>query len=157
MPLPLAAAGIALARKAALSKVRRGAKKQIKKSAEGITKSKSSGKKTKKDISWLEIGLVIIFVALPNDLIDVFNLTIVGKLVTIFIEPITLFFLFAWFWVRVREKPSRRIVKSAITFVAEIIPFIGLLPLWTLLVINVKTGWLDKFLAIPMKLLSFGK
>ena len=161
MPLPLAAAAI-VARRAALSAARKGkgaAKKKFKRDLGRMAKIQGGpiSAEARKKIGWPEIILVILLIALPNDLLDIINLTGIGKLVTIFIEPITLFFLFAWFWVRVREKPSKKIVKNALTFIAEIIPFIGLFPLWTLLVINVKTGWLDKLLAIPMKLLSFGK
>jgi len=160
MPIPLAVAGI-VARRAALSAARKGgraAKKKFKTDIGRMAKIQGgAGDEARKKISWLEIILVTVVFAAPNDFLDVINLTGIGKLITIFIEPVTLFFLFAWFWFRVREKLSKKIIKNAVTFLAEIIPVIGLAPLWIILVINVKTGWVDKLLAIPMKLLSLGK
>jgi len=154
MPLPVAVAIAArvAARRAALSAARKRAIKSRKKLARF---QGGSGKESKRNISWAEIALVVFFVALPNDILDVINLTGVGKLVTIFIEPITLSLLFFWFWFRVREGAPRKILKNLLTFVAEIIPVVGLFPLWTLLVINAKTGWFDWIFAIPEKLLPF--
>jgi len=161
MPIPpLVAAGI-VARRAALSAARKGkgaAKRKFKRDGKWAGKIQGEpGADARKKITWFEIIAVVLLVALPNDLLDIINLTGVGKLVTIFIEPITLFFLFAWFWIRVREKSSRKVVKNAVTFLAEILPIMGLLPLWTLLVINVKTGWLDPIFGIIEKTLMIKK
>jgi len=155
MVIPVAAAGIA-ARRAALSAARK-TKKRARKSAMERGKRVASAiggfdEDAGKRISWIEILFVVVFLALPNDLLDVINLTGVGKIITIFVEPITLFFIFIWFWFRVRERTHKKVAKNALTFIAEIIPIVGLFPIWTLLVINVKTGWFNWLFKLPEKL-----
>jgi hypothetical protein len=149
MPVVAIAARLAAKRKAALAATRKKIKADVKRKAESIEKVSEDAKEK---ISWLEIILVVVFIALPNDLLDVINLTGVGKIVTIFIEPITLIAIFFWFWFRVQQKASRGFFRGFLIFIAEIIPVVGLLPLWTLLVINVKTGWLNPILDLPTKI-----
>jgi len=156
MPLPLAAAAVAVGRKAALSAARRsGAKtqKRFRKSPPRVNRAiGETDAETRKKISWVEIIFVALVFALPNDLLDIVELTGFGKMVTILIEPLTLFLLFSWFWFRVKERPGKKVIKNIISFVAEVIPVIGLAPIWTLLVINAKTGWFDPVLNIPSKI-----
>jgi hypothetical protein len=154
MPLPLAAAGRAALiarRKTALEAARKSApktpeefRKLKKKAKKALEATRARGKK----IPWLEVLAVTLLIALPKDLIDVFELTIIGKLVTIVIGFLTAFILFIWFQFRVGESSMRVVVKTVIALLIETLPILALLPLWTFLVLNVKLKLLEKLLGM---------
>jgi len=152
MPIPIAAAGVAASRRAALSAARRKAAKS--RGAAKKSKGKMRGAADRRDqIPWIEVLFVALFVGLPNDIVDLIKiLPGIGDAIASILEPITFFFLSAWFLWRVNEKLDKKFIKQFFTLIIEFMPIIGILPMWTLLVINVKTGWLDQLFKIPLRI-----
>ncbi len=154
MPLPLADASrtaLIARRKTALEAARKSAPKTPQETERLFKKTKKrleAMRERAKKISWLEVLAVVFLVALPKDLIDVFELTIIGKLVTIVIGFITAFILFIWFQFRVQEPSLKVVVKIAIALLVETLPILALLPLMTFLVLNVKLKLLEKILGM---------
>ena len=152
MPLPVAAAGAVVARKAALSAARKpGASTQGTK----MTGRTSGGKESKRDqISWFEVmfvaGLAFIFADLPDILALFPPLAIIAAP----IDAVTMPALTAWFWLRVGEKPVRSGANNAFKGLVETIPFVGIFPVWTLSIINVKLRWFDFIFNLPAKILK---
>ena len=103
-------------------------------------------------IPWFEIIAVIFLFALPNDLIDIFDITIVAKPVTMIIDVFTGIFLFLWFLFGVRESSGRIFLRLFIAIFIELVPGLGLLPIWTFLILNMKLGIIRKILG-PIKML----
>lgn len=148
MPLPLAALA---RRKTALEAARKSGQKTPKEIEKLLKKTKRRLKAMReraKKVSWLEVLAVVLLVALPKDLIDVFELTIIGKLVTIVVGFIAGLILFIWFQFRVKEPSLRVVVKIVIALLIETLPLLALLPLWTFLVLNVKLKLLEKILGV---------
>jgi ABC-type amino acid transport system permease subunit len=147
MPLPLRAP---LSRAKALESARKSAPKTPEETEKFLKKTKKRLKAMRErvKVSWLEVLAVVFFIALPKDLIDVFELTIIGKLVTIVIGFITGFILFIWFQFRVQEPSLRIVVKIVIVLLVETLPIIALLPVMTFLVLNVKLKLLEKILGM---------
>lgn len=156
MPLPIAAAGAAVARRAALSAARRSGRSKIVKSRRAkMTGGTSGGKGSKRDqISWFEILFVGGLAFLFNDLPDIANTFPPAQIVTGPIDILTMPALSAWFWLRVGEKPIRSGANNGMKFLVEILPFVGILPLWTLSILNVKLRWFDFFFNFPAKILK---
>lgn len=124
-------------------------KESIKKGAKNASKAFIEARPT-----LLEVILFALPLALLADAIDLLELTIIGKVITIVTDAIIGLILSAWLWLRSGQSINRKLLKIIVTFVAEFIPVVGFLPLWTLMVINAKTGWFDPIFAIPEKVLS---
>lgn len=146
-------ASITAKRREQLSAARKKLREKVKRGAKEVAKNLFSDAEAAKRISWLEIIFIPLPIALLNDVVDIFEITIIGKLGTILVDIITAALLFIWFWLRVRQQPSKKLFRTSITFFAEIIPVLGLLPMWTLLVLAVKVRWVRAIITLPEKLL----
>ena len=141
-------------RRERLSEARKKLQEKVKKGIKKAAINLLSDAEAAKRISWLEIIFIPLPIALATDVLDFFEITVIGKFVTIFIDVAAAAILFAWFWIRVRQHPSKKLFRQGITFFAEIIPVLGLLPMWTLLVLAVKVGWIRAIITLPEKLLT---
>lgn len=141
-------AALSRARKAVTKHARGEAKEKLK---EGMQKLASTAQNT----SWFEILLVVFLFALPNDLLDIAEILIISKPVTIAVDVLTGFVLFLWFWIRVGESSGKALVKTAVALLIEVMPALGLLPVMTFLVLNAKLGIIGKALGIVRKLVPF--
>jgi len=140
-------AGKFAARRAALSAARKDLKKKVK---EG---TKQAGKSIVADaerVSWLEVIFIPLPLAVLNDAIDIFNITII-------IDFVTVFLIYAWFYIRVRQGPGKKIFRNLLVFIAEVIPIVGMFPFWIMLVLSVKIGALRAIITLPEKFLGFFK
>jgi hypothetical protein len=108
-----------------------------------------------KRVPWFEIIAVLFLFAVPNDLLDIFEITIVAKPVTMAIEIYTGIFLFLWFVFGVGESSGRILVRLIIVMFIEMIPGLGLLPVWTFIILNKKLGITSKILGLVKGLLPF--
>ena len=140
------------ARRAALAAARAKARAQAKARGEkSLAREVKGVEKRESDISWFEVIFVLIFFALPNDLIDMLEITIVGKFITLVVDVITALTIFIWFWIRVGESPNRKLAKFLIATIAEMFPAIGILPMWTLLALDTKLRLIEKLLSFIMQ------
>lgn len=148
-----ARAAAAAGRKAALSAARKG--KQVGKGVKerfkrrfarkGVVKEPAEGEAPAEEtkIPWLEIIFVVLVFALPNDLLDLLELTGIGKIATIILDFVSALALWLWFLLRVGESPNKKLLKFVIAAIGEF-TVLGLLPLWTILVINVRLRIVEK-------------
>jgi len=141
-------------RREQLSKARKKLQEKVKKGAKEVAQNFLSDANAAKRISWLEIIFIPLPLAILNDVLDLFEITIIAKLVTILIDIATAGILFIWFWFRVRQQPSKKLFRQGITFSAELVPILAFLPMWTLLVLAVKVGWIRAIITLPEKLLT---
>ncbi|OGZ58091.1 MAG: hypothetical protein A2827_02600 [Candidatus Spechtbacteria bacterium RIFCSPHIGHO2_01_FULL_43_30] len=152
MVVPIAAVAAARQRGlAAARNAREKAKQNLKKTPQGSADDASAEKNRP---SLAEIALFAGPIAALNDALDIFEITIIGKLVIILIDFVTAAILFLWFWIRVGSNPQRKTVTMLITFFAELGLGVGIFPMWLILVINARTGWFNLIFKMPEKLLS---
>ncbi len=147
------AAGKIAARRAALSRARKKLQEKVKKNAKEAAANFFSDAEAAKRISWIEIIFIPLPLAVLNDVLDILEITVIAKLVTILIDFATVGLLFFWFWIRVRQQPAKKFFRQGITLFAELVPALGMLPIWTLLVLSVKIGWIRAIITLPEKIL----
>lgn len=156
-----ARAAAAAGRKAALSAARKGKqvgkgvkerfKKKFGKAGEGEEPTEDEVSAEEAKIPWLEIIFVVLVFALPNDLLDILELTIIGKVATIVIDFVTALALWLWFLLRAGGSPNKKLLKFVLAAIGEF-TVLGPLPLWTLLVLNVRLRIIEKLFGAIKKM-----
>jgi len=100
-------------------------KKKIKKKKEAV--------KTGGGIGIVE-GILILVLAMINDAIDILEVSGILKILTLIIDVGTVIILWLWTMWRLHRFPTKRFMG---TTVVEFIPFIGVLPGWTIFIISI--------------------
>ena len=141
-------------RREQLSRARKKLQEKVKKGAKETALNLLSDANAAKRISWLEIVFIPLPLAIFNDVLDIFEITVIAKLGTILIDIGSAALLFIWFWTRVRQQPAKKIFRQGITFFTELVPILGFLPMWTLLVLAVKIKWIRAIITLPEKIVT---
>ena len=100
--------------------------KAVKREIEAVKKARM--------VSYLEYILFLLPVAGLNDILDFIAVTGLLKIVTLLIDFITAFLIFLWYIFRMGRMPPRFLFRFILVVIAELIPGIGMLPMWTIMV-----------------------